>query len=362
MLRKGFVRWGILLGVITVGVRLLSDSDWIERYYSRGFFPILRTVWDHLLTSWMPIPLVYLLLLWLVYTLVKNVLRWRKRRGFSRVTSFFWGLLGLVGWGVGTFLLCWGFNYGRVSVAQKLGLSPSPLDTLYLKQTTQEEAAALVQLRQSIPHVDTTALGAQHFPAQTEDLLRQALEATLVHYNYPAIGQVRGRTLWPKGIFLYFGSAGLYLPWTGEGHIDAGLLPLQVPYTLTHELAHGYGFADEGTCSFWAYLAAFKVSDPALEYAIRLGYWRSLAAHWKRLNPTEYQSFRDGLPAGLQADLAAINTNLDRYPDVFPFLQDVLYDRYLKTQGIQEGLANYSTVVTLVEAWRQAGGQGYIRL
>ncbi|MCB0582976.1 MAG: DUF3810 family protein, partial [Phaeodactylibacter sp.] len=71
---------------------------------------------------------------------------------------------------------------------------------------------------------------------------------------------------------------GLYFPFTGEGHIDAGLHPLQKPYVMAHELAHGYGFGDEGTCNFLGYLACIGSDDPVIAYIGHLNYWRTLAA------------------------------------------------------------------------------------
>ena len=216
------------------------------------------------------------------------------------------------------------------------------------------EARALTQLRANLQRPDSMTLRADLFTVDMEDQLREALEEALAYYAYPVVGRVRGRVLAPRGIFLHFSSAGLYLPWTGEGHIDAGLIALQRPYTMTHELAHGYGFGDEGTCSFWAYLAAFRVKDETLAYALRLGYWRSLAASWARADREAYQAFRATLSPGIIADLEAINENIEAYPDWTPVMRDVAYDAYLKAQGIAEGLANYSKVIRLVEAWRRA--------
>ena len=255
-----------------------------------------------------------------------------------------------------TFLLLWGFNYGRIPVEEKLGLtleSPARED---LQQQVALEAAALSALRKQIPGADTTSLKGTYFPENSEEQLRESLGAVLTHYNYPVVGAVRGRLVYPKGIFLRFSSAGLYLPWTGEGHIDGGLLPLQQAYTMAHEMAHGYGFGDEGSCSFWAYLTAFRVTDPTLQYAIRLGYWRSLAGSWRRLDPEGYDQFRTSLDKGLVADLQAITTNNAAYPDILPKFRDAAYDSYLKAQGIAEGMENYSKVILLVEAWRKEAG------
>jgi hypothetical protein len=356
MQRKGFVRWGVLLALLALAIRRLASPDWIERYYSRGFFSVYRMFWDTILTSWFPVALLYVLILVLLYRLWRAGQRWRKLEGIQKLWSFLLGLVGLVGWTVFSFLVLWGFNYGRIPVEQKLGLELSSPPRELLEYQIRTEATALADLRQQIPGADTSALAASVFPDDQEVRLRASLEEVLNYYGYPVIGAVRGRLVYPKGLFLRFSSAGLYLPWTGEGHVDGALLRIQQPATMAHELAHGYGFGDEGTCSFWAYLCAFRQTDPALKYALRLGYWRRLASGWRRADPEAYASFRQTLDVGIVADLEAINRNNAAYPDLMPRFRDATYDAYLKAQGIEEGLENYGKVILLVEAWRQEAG------
>ncbi len=353
MFKKGFVWWGIVLGVLSLLIRVVVSPEWVERYYSRGFFQLFRMFWDTMLTSWFPIALIYILFLILLARFARAVYRWTKHKGVDRLWSLLAGLLGFAGWLIFSFLLMWGYNYGRIPVEQKLGLELQAPAREVLEAQIRQEAAQLALLRARIEGADTATLSPRVFSADMEEQLRDGLEEVLTYYNYPVVGTVRGRVLYPRGIFLRFSSAGLYLPWTGEGHIDGGLLLVQQPYTLAHELAHGYGFGDEGTCSFWAYLTAFRVEDPALQYAIRLGYWRRLAIGWARVDQQGYDAFRATLAPGMIADLEAINANNAAYPDIMPRFRNAAYDSYLKAQGIAEGMQNYGKVVLMVEAWRK---------
>jgi hypothetical protein len=291
---------------------------------------------------------------------VRSVYQWSKLKGSKKWKSLLLGLLGFAGWLVFTFLTLWGFNYGRITVEDRLGLALDEVETSDIEASVRAEAQKLAQLRQSFAPDDTLALSADYFPSDVEAQLRATLEDVLAYYNYPVVGSVRARVLAPKGILLRFSTAGIYLPWTGEGHIDGGLIDLQRPSVMAHEMAHGYGFGDEGSCSFWAYLTAFRLKKPVLEYAIRLGYWRSMASNWLRRDEEAYFDFRDSLPTGIIADLEAINQNILAYPDILPAFRDAAYDSYLKAQGIEEGLANYSKVVLLVEAWRKDSA-GFIK-
>ena len=346
----------VALGGLAVLLRTILSArpDVIEQYYSRGLFLAVRWAIDHLL-GWLPIPLLYLFLLgvfsWLVVH-IRNGWRaampWKVKlvKGLGRFVAFVGGL-------VFFFLLLWGFNYGRLPLEHQLGLEPQPLKLEQLKEELKYETTLIIQLRQDIIGATDSAITFDFLPVNLEQDIRRALENRLAQYSFPTVGEVRGRMLYPRGIFLRFSSAGLYFPWVGEGNIDAGLHPLQIPYVMAHEMAHGYGFGDEGTCDFWAYLACAQSDDPIIAYIGHLNHWRSLAADYRRYEPEQFKTFRQQLPIGIQSDLEAINKTLLAYPDIMPRLRYVAYDTYLKAQGISEGMLNYDRATMLVYSWRK---------
>lgn len=348
--------WWIFLGVGAVLLRILlgMQPHLIEHLYSRGLFLGIRWTIDNLL-AWFPFPLIYLFLTGLLISVFYYVLKWirTKMTWRKRLASGVGGVLAFLGGVVFFFLILWGFNYGRVPVENQLGLEPKPLSLEELKEELKLETEYIVELRSQIPRITDSALTAEYLPENLERQLRRNLENRLQRYHFPTVGNVRGRYLYPKGIFLRFSSAGLYFPWTGEGHVDPGLHALQIPYVMAHELAHGYGFGDEGTCTFWGYLACIYSDNPIIAYSGHLGYWRELAADFRRYEPEQYPKFRESLPLGIQKDLDAINETLLSYPDVLPHVRYVAYDAYLKTQGIEEGMLNYDRVTMLVRAWRR---------
>jgi len=179
------------------------------------------------------------------------------------------------------------------------------------------------------------------------------LEKWLVKYGFPINGRVRGRLLRPKGTLLSISTAGVYLPWVGEGHIDAGMYEIQFPFVIAHEMSHGYGFTDEGTCNFIAYQAMRESDNPFFRYSAVLGYWVYLANAIAQYDYEAYKSFYKTLPLGIRNDRRIIRQYSDSYPDIMPYFRDAFYNQYLKTQGIEEGMKNYSRVVMLAAAWRE---------
>jgi hypothetical protein len=346
----------IALGLIAIIVRvLLSQSPkLIERYYSRGFFIGIRYFLDTTL-GWFPLPFVQVLLIGiLIYFVCKvsNIIRFHE----TFLDSFKRFSLGIISFCFGViffFLVLWGFNYGRVPLEDSIQLTPTPLTLNELKAELKINTQEVVTARQFIPNITDSAIQNYFLPLELESKVRDDLVKLLNELDFPTPGKVRGRQLKPKGILLRFSTAGVYFPWTGESNIDAGLHPIQIPFTMAHEFAHGYGFTDEGTCNFLAYLSCIRSDNPFFQYSGHLSYWRYLASFYRRNDQTGYKNYFKTLPDGMVKDLYSINDNSNKYPDVLPNWRNALYDTYLKTQGIPEGVLSYNRIVMLVKSWRE---------
>lgn len=351
--------WPVLLLLVILALRAFLPAEVIESIYSRGLFVGLRSVWDYTLPL-LPIPLFFVFWVgvigWLLYTIRKFRrgrrcgVSWKEQGGKTALRA-----LNSVALLITAFLLAWGFNYGRQEVNERMGFSVYQPTKDELRTRVRAQAKELAILRQKIT-TDTNALTGSALPADLESTIRPLLAEALKEHGYPAPGRPRLRQLAPKGILLRWSTAGVYWPWAGEGNIDSGLHSLQKPAVAAHELAHAYGFGDEGTCTFWAWLAGQQTADPALQYAFGLSYWRRLASKLRQVEPDEYWAWRaESLDPGIKNDLQAIYDNSELYKDIAPVIRDVTYDVYLKAQGIEEGLLNYGKVVRLVEGYRKAG-------
>jgi hypothetical protein len=345
----------IAITLLSVAMRMLLPAELIESWYARGIFVGLRTLIDHSV-AYLPVPLFYLFWVgvaaWLLFTIRRTRRDWRQRASGN------WARLGgrlLSGlcWLLLSFLWLWGFNYGRVEVEVQMAFAVYEPDLRELRKRVYGTAEELSHWRRQITR-DTAALTVDHLPADLTPAIRPLLAAALSTEGYPVAGRPRAWELYPRGILLRLSTAGVYWPWVAQGNLDAGLHPLQKPAVLAHELAHAYGFGDEGSCSFWSYLTARQTDDPALRYALELAYWRHLAGLLRYADPEGYLEWRrDKLDAGIKNDLAAIYANGERYRDIAPVLRDATYSAYLKAQGIHEGLLNYRRVVRLVEGYRR---------
>ena len=342
------------LGVITLLIRYKASPEWTEQVYSRGLYLWIRKAMGAIL-GWFPFPLIYLffgiLVIWLL-SLARKI-QWKQLLSWKGWVNLGMNIGAFAGGILFFFFFLWGFHYGRIPFVQQqsLVLRPIPVDSLFLQleQTTQD----VLILRETLIGRQEEAIDKTLVPENLETLTRSSVQRTLSKLGYPSEGIVRGRFLQPKGVFLRFSSAGLYWPFVGEGNIDSGLHSLQQPFTLAHELAHGYGITNEGVCNFIAYLACQESQNPYIQYSGMVAYWRYLAIAYQRFQKEKYWAFRDQLPKGFQADMEAINNTLTQYPDIMPRFRNFAYDRYLKSQGISEGMASYSQIIMLVKAYEE---------
>jgi hypothetical protein len=349
----------IALGILAVGLRLLGKGfpSAVEILYSRGLFLGVRWSIDYLL-AWLPFPLIYPFVIILGWGLIRSSIRFFRRRDPWR-RKFIQASLGIASFLGGAaffFLFLWGYNYSRVSIERQLGIEPVPLSVDELYAELAGTTDTLIRWRARIPGITDSAFTADLLPPNLEREVRKDLERWLDEHGFPTVGRVRGRFLYPRGIFLRFSSAGLYWPFTGEGHIDAGLHPVVYPHVLSHEMSHGYGFGDEGTCNFLAYLATTGSTHPANAYSGLLDYWQTLAINCRRYDPERYEVFRKSIPQGIRSDIQAIYQNNRAYPDIIPHYRQLVIDPYLKSQGVKEGIKSYDRVIMLVRAWKGREG------
>ncbi len=326
----------------------------VEHVYSRGIFVGIRFLWDYSLAL-LPFPLLYpailLLLTVLFYRLKKK--KKTKRSWQSKLLRHSLNVLALLSAAVGLFFWLWGFNYSRIPIEKQLGLEKIEAEEKALKQEIEWALGEMALMRAAIPFADSSALTARHLPRGLESGVRESLESLLSDLHYPTAGRVRGRKIFPKGWLIGLGASGIYIPFVGEGHFDAAVYPVQHPSVLAHEMSHGYGFTDEGVCNFLALLACERSADPMIRYSGLLMYFRYLLHDLFRMDTAYYRILMANLPPGVDADLEAIRENRKQYQSWFPDFSQKVYNRYLQSQGVKEGIKSYNRVVGLYASWKK---------
>lgn len=349
IIRDKRYRWLLWPAAVIVTLIFYSlvpyESRFIEMAFSTGWFQVFRVIWDYTI-GLSPVPLLYVLIIGLILYWYWGV---KKTGGLqNKLVSFGKRVLISICFLFLAFYWLWGFNYKRVGLATKLSLEKQEVNVDRLFEEYQRVTDTLNSLAQEVD-VDTDF---QNLESQIrQDLISLYNELEISHK-----GRVRVRKLKPKGSLLHISTAGVYLPFVGEGHLDAGLHPITHPFTMMHEMSHGYGFTGEDICNFLALLGCIRSDSMSFRYSGYFGYWRYLRSNAYRADKERFKQVDDRISAKVREDYEEIIAYANRYPDIMPKLRDLIYDSYLKSHGIQDGLSNYSAIINLALAYKDRYG------
>ncbi len=339
----------VILSVLTLVIFsvLPFQSSLVESWYSRGIFAAYRFVWDHTI-SLLPFSVIYVVfvctLSYLGFSFFNKIPLRAKWLTLGR------RLIQVVSIAILMFYWLWGFNYKRQGFRDIIALERHPPDVSYVLDQYCSVTDSLVAIRQVLDEQ-----GVDSFYV-SEERLRQDLKRAYKAMRLPTYGNVRARKIKPKGSLLHISTAGVYLPFAGEGHIDAGLHPITHPFTMMHEMSHGYGWTGEDVCNFLALMASINSDHLQIRYSGYFGYWRYLRSQVYQINPSDFDLYYRSVPEVILQDFKDINAYAQRYKDILPELRDLFYDNYLKSHGISSGLISYSQMIVLTHEWQQQYG------
>ncbi|MGH9760668.1 MAG: DUF3810 family protein, partial [Blastocatellia bacterium] len=191
------------------------------------------------------------------------------------------------------------------------------------------------------------------------------------------------------------GVEGFTDPFALEVILNSRLLPPETPFALAHEWAHLAGFADESEANFIALLTCIRSDDPGVCYSGWLELYEALPARLidrphdtgakpgngdedgasrrnqeiKKQREEQGKDSQDGENQGerqngdelkldpqVLADITAIQDRLRT--SISPWLsaaETKVYDRYLKANRVEAGIASYGLFVRLVLGTRFTG-------
>jgi Protein of unknown function (DUF3810) len=327
------------LGPIAVLLALAAafapiPSTVIERWYSRGAYlrvqPVITSVSDVT-----PIALLDLfaatLLVWLAVLFIR---RWRAggflaASGRTLITVIVVSAV-IYLW----FLSLWGLNYRRVPLEQKVVYDESRI--------SRDQALKLGRI--AVERVNALQ-AASSTASEAEDQLTDAFAAVQRELGATKLARP-GR---PKRSVLtrYFRKAaidGMTDPLFLEVIVNSDLLPFERPFVLAHEWSHLAGYNDESEANFVAWLTCVRASSRA-RYSGWLSAYEHVAASLPR---DDRRSLNALLAPAVTADIAASQQRLAASSPALSTAARGAYDKYLRANRIEEGIASYNAVVRLM--------------
>lgn len=320
--------WAIVFALALVAAFAPLPSSTVERWYSSAIYPPMQRAITSVSNL---VPFALFDAIWiggvaaLVIVMRRYVIAYGWRKGGARV------LIPLAKTGAVVylvFLATWGLNYRRVPMFEKVVFDPA--------RVTRAADSALGEW--VIRELNANYAGAHAAPIPL-DRLRDAFEQTIGAMHAQPI--VTGR---PKQTLLgwYFHQtwiAGMTDPFLLETLLAPDLLDVERPFVIAHEWAHLAGYADESEANFIAFLTCRR-ADASARYSAALaifGYARPARRDWST-----------SLTLGPKIDLFAINSRYARTNGMLRFAANEGYDKYLKANRVEKGIASYDAVVQLI--------------
>lgn len=337
--------WAVVFALLITLLTLLfaASAELAERIYARFLYPIITAIVSPIFASlpfsFTEVALVLLALAFLVSLLLvlTRKLRIRQWLYYSISVCCF-----LYGW----FYLSWGFNYFRQPLAERLNLEEASIDVQRFREMVDLMVSETNRAQLPMEPIDMVALD-----AEIERCFR--LVADQLQLDIPA-GLRRPKSLFFNSALTKTLTSGFYSPFFHEIHLNNELLPLEIPHTLAHEKAHQMGIAGEAEANFLAYLVCLASSDSLVQYS---GQFQILGRFLSRSRflYQDYDKIVARVAVPVREDFRLVSARWRRHAGAISELSSQAYDRYLKANRIQDGVANYSGVVDLVIRWQESG-------
>ena len=316
---------------------------WVESVYSRGLYRWISAVLVPL-GDLVPFSLVAVGLLLLALALpVLAVRSWRRSRRES-VTARRW-VLGCLRrtlfWGVvayGYMVLVWGANYRRQPIEAQLELEVT-------EEVQENDIRFLVLALQTVIHRDVPPLPERDAERALGSLRRSLYDVLKEWQGVAPVLPGKVKRL-PPGLLLSFGTSGTMLPLFLEVHTDGAMTEVDHLGTVAHELAHAAGFNGEADADLVGFIAGLRADDAYARYSVALQAFERCAG---ALETEARKTAHAGLPPQARRDLEEMHEVAVRYArPALMRLQRRSYDLFLRSQGVKEGVRDYSRAVQLL--------------
>ncbi len=358
---RNSIKYSIALLLVTVGIIQLFKyfPALSEQVYGRFLFPIiagLQSIFNNVFSFFtfsMSPSLVGLIILILAFfsILYLWLLKQLKFMEFLRKILLSTVLL------ICVFYWFWGMNYFRPSLKEHLGLTIETPNNEYIFTDFEQLVGQLNYVRGQINIQDTIPWYDEKAVLVDYDHIQRNVQAFLQQASYKTNYRAKATILKPKGILLRTSTSGVYNPFFGEPIIDSGLPLISRPHTVAHEISHAYGVTGEGECNFVALQACKESSDALVKYSGLLHYYRYAAAVAFQADSIQFRNMNNRVDSLIINDLNSRRRCANQFPDILPEVRDVVYDQYLKSNGVEDGIKNYSQVYLLEYAWKKKQGK-----
>ncbi|MEZ6004217.1 MAG: DUF3810 domain-containing protein [Planctomycetota bacterium] len=324
---------------------LPRHPEWVESFYRPRVYGAVRAS-VHRVCALAPFSVAQGLVVLLVLGLLCAGFRHLRRSGVRALPGLLLRALRSAAVLYALYLVLWGALAWRPTLAQRWGFEGGQEDLMGL---ADELTAALLADRPGLDREGFSAWGADGRPTAA---IRQALErAGALQPEFagpvPALRRFATPRLWAR-----FGISGIFVPFTGEPHVNAEAPAVRQPFHALHEIAHARGIVREDEANFVAWWIAVHSGDPHLRYAANLVAWEHALVALSIVDTPAAKEMAGRLTPEIRADRKAVTEYWRQFEGPLEAVGRRTNDLFLKSQGQTHGVASYGRMLQLLLAER----------
>ncbi|MEG1559741.1 MAG: DUF3810 domain-containing protein [Clostridia bacterium] len=337
---------------------LANETDFVERVFSRGIYPVVSRVVGAA-TSIVPFSIVEFLLYALVIGvplsfIIVIVRIFKKKSKLVGLLNIILNYLLSAALILNVFYFFWGFNYSRMKLADIMKFEVgkySKEELLKLSIMLADDAALL---REDMPENKD---GVFYIP---KDEYAKYLEIVADSYSSNFMKELspifeapvyKAKTVtYSEGLSI-LGISGIFIPFTEECNINVNQPTLYTFFDAAHENAHFLGIAREDEASFSAYLTCKNSDDAVLRYSATMSALSSCANKLNEDDGALYSELAEHYSDGMLRDFSNYNEYYDKYDTPVREISEQTNDNYLKHNNQETGIKSYGMMVDLLLAY-----------
>lgn len=329
---------------------LQSQPQWVERYYSRGFYPVFSYL-SIVLFSWLPFSLgdlfyatASITLGYLLYLIIRYAFQKKRQQALQRAVQ----LLALVLFLHSYFYINWGLNYFRIPIAEQTSLNLEEISKDEHLQVLEKYIGIANTIRDKI---DMDILSKKGVRKDIQEWVRHdTLFQDILSYS-----QVHGKAPLSSKAASYFTVSGYFNPFTLEVQVNQRIPLPSYPFVTVHELTHQMGIGFEDECNFIAFRKLMNHEDDWYRYS---AYYEAIQYLMYPLYGDKelFEQYKAMLSLQVLRDWDEERAFWQEYRGWINRLSRLFYNEYLKINNQPEGMERYSMMARLVVAWEKSQG------
>ena len=337
--------WVIFLVVQIILVQILRlFPEFVERYYSNGFYLLIAKISRSLL-GWIPFSVGDLIYFIVGFFILKWIISL-----FGRLKT--WRKIGLelcMGLSMFYFLfhILWAFNYYREPLFEKMNIEKeySDADLLRFTKAMIEQTNAIQVAITKNPNIKVENDLNQEaiFKISTDGYQNLAKKHSFFTYKNPSIK----KSLISVPLS-YMGFSGYLNPFTNEAQVNDRVPMVNFPFTVCHEMAHQIGYASESEANFIGFLAVVQNENLYFKYAGYSSALRYCLRNWEARDPALGKQLLAEINPGV---IQNYKDSAEHWRTYETFIEDgfkLFYDNFLKANQQEDGLESYSKFLNLL--------------